>query len=253
MDTCAICGASLDDAPRVEWKALPGVAWHLACDWTPEGRAWFEQQRLTNSKLDRQVELSTTGLNQRCPECAMEQRVSPTGIFMAANSWDLNCDRCGQYWQDAINSTGNPEIFTELCRLREDFALGDWEAIDEERLIALDAQLSSRPSHVCPNGGKFSIGARVRCFGCTAPLPIGSWFHRGYHPPYARGSGKVAEEISALFAPLAGDERGVLLTRFGLDRGEPRTLQETADELALDVAEVSRLEASGLTKLRTER
>ncbi|HUP69516.1 MAG TPA: sigma factor-like helix-turn-helix DNA-binding protein [Acidimicrobiales bacterium] len=63
----------------------------------------------------------------------------------------------------------------------------------------------------------------------------------------------LPEEISTLLAPVAADERAVLLARFGLDRGEPRTLQETAEELALDVAEVSRLEASGLAKLRTER
>lgn len=64
---------------------------------------------------------------------------------------------------------------------------------------------------------------------------------------------KVPHEISALLARVDATERAVLLTRFGLDRGEPRAMQETADELALDLAEAARLEATGLAKLRTER
>ena len=54
----------------------------------------------------------------------------------------------------------------------------------------------------------------------------------------------------ALLARVDAAERAVLLARFGLDRGEPRIIQETADELALDLAEAARLEA--LAKLRTE-
>ena len=181
MKTCAVCGRSLN-APTVEWNTLPGVAWHLACDSTPEGRAWFNQQRRTNAKLDREVELRTMGLDQRCPDCGNEQRVNPTATGMASGTWDLNCDQCGQYWQDAISSTGDPETFAELRRLRRQFELGDWEAIHEERLRALDAKLASRPTHSCPEDGKFSFAARVRCLRCAALLPIGSWFHYGFRP-----------------------------------------------------------------------
>lgn len=182
MNDCAICREDLQDSPTIEWEAMPGVRWHAACDWTVEGRAWFEEQRRANPRLDRQVQLRTMGLEQRCGECHYEQSVNPTAIGMDPSSWDVNCILCGEYWPEAINGYREPELWAELWRLRSRFELGDWDAAQEDALFALDSRLPVAPEHSCAPGSRFSFTARVRCMRCASTLPIESWFHYGFRP-----------------------------------------------------------------------
>lgn len=182
MNGCAICGKDLQDSLTIEWEAMPGIQWHANCDWTVEGRAWFDEQRRLNPRLDRQVQLRTMGLGQVCVECGHEQSVNPTAIGMNPSSWDVNCTACGESWHDAINGYSEPEVWAELWRLRSDFELGEWDATHEEALVKLDSHLRNAPQHSCGPIGRFSFTARVRCLRCASTLPVESWFHYGFRP-----------------------------------------------------------------------
>ena len=60
----------------------------------------------------------------------------------------------------------------------------------------------------------------------------------------------VPQEIAALLGRVSADENCVLLSRFGLDRGAPRTVEEASAELMLPISEVRAREESALAKLR---
>lgn len=62
--------------------------------------------------------------------------------------------------------------------------------------------------------------------------------------------GLVPDDLAALLAGLNDVERKVLECRFGLDRGEPRTLDEVAETLGMTPDEVCRIEAEAMNKLR---
>ena len=54
----------------------------------------------------------------------------------------------------------------------------------------------------------------------------------------------LPEEISRLLAPLDEREREILKLRFGLDRGEPRTLEEVGDHFSLTRERIRQIEAA---------
>ena len=60
----------------------------------------------------------------------------------------------------------------------------------------------------------------------------------------------LPEEISRLLAPLDEREREILKLRFGLDRGEPRTLEEVGEHFNLTRERIRQIEAKALRKLR---
>jgi RNA polymerase sigma factor (sigma-70 family) len=60
----------------------------------------------------------------------------------------------------------------------------------------------------------------------------------------------LPEEISRLLAPLDTREREILKLRFGLDRGEPRTLEEVGDHFELTRERIRQIEARAMSKLR---
>jgi RNA polymerase sigma factor (sigma-70 family) len=60
----------------------------------------------------------------------------------------------------------------------------------------------------------------------------------------------LPEEISRLLAPLDEREREIITLRFGLDRGEPRTLEEVAECVNLTRERIGQFEARALSKLR---
>ena len=60
----------------------------------------------------------------------------------------------------------------------------------------------------------------------------------------------LPEEISRLLAPLDNREREILKLRFGLDRGEPRTLEEVGDHFELTRERIRQIEALAMSKLR---
>ena len=59
-----------------------------------------------------------------------------------------------------------------------------------------------------------------------------------------------SEEINRLLAPLDEREREILELRFGLDRGEPRTLEEVGEHFNLTRERIRQIEARAMSKLR---
>jgi len=63
----------------------------------------------------------------------------------------------------------------------------------------------------------------------------------------------LGPEIERLLSALGERERDILRLRFGLDRGEPRTLEEVGAELNLTRERIRQIERSALAKLRQPR
>lgn len=60
----------------------------------------------------------------------------------------------------------------------------------------------------------------------------------------------LPDEIATLLAPLDEREREILKLRFGLDRGEPRTLEEVGEHFNLTRERIRQIEARAMSKLR---
>jgi RNA polymerase sigma factor (sigma-70 family) len=60
----------------------------------------------------------------------------------------------------------------------------------------------------------------------------------------------LPEEISRLLSPLDEREREIVKLRFGLDRGEPRTLEEVGEHFDLTRERIRQIEARAMSKLR---
>ncbi len=60
----------------------------------------------------------------------------------------------------------------------------------------------------------------------------------------------LPDEIARLLAPLDEREREILKLRFGLDRGEPRTLEEVGEHFNLTRERSRQIEARAMSKLR---
>jgi RNA polymerase sigma factor (sigma-70 family) len=63
-------------------------------------------------------------------------------------------------------------------------------------------------------------------------------------------AGMLGEEINRLLEPLDERERQILRLRYGLDRGDPRTLEEVGDALNLTRERIRQIERQALSKLR---
>ncbi|MEZ5311402.1 MAG: sigma-70 family RNA polymerase sigma factor [Microthrixaceae bacterium] len=74
---------------------------------------------------------------------------------------------------------------------------------------------------------------------------------RGGTTPFEAASlALLPEEIGRLLSPLDDREREILKLRFGLDRGEPRTLEEVGEHFALTRERIRQIEARAMSKLR---
>ena len=60
----------------------------------------------------------------------------------------------------------------------------------------------------------------------------------------------LPDEIGRLLSPLDMREREILRLRFGLDRGEPRTLEEVGEYFNLTRERIRQIEARAMSKLR---
>ena len=60
----------------------------------------------------------------------------------------------------------------------------------------------------------------------------------------------LPDEIEKLLGPLDERERQILALRFGLDRGEPRTLEEVGEYFNLTRERIRQIEARAMSKLR---
>jgi len=71
-----------------------------------------------------------------------------------------------------------------------------------------------------------------------------------YSPFEVVAAALLPEEIANLLGGLDEREREILKLRFGLDRGEPRTLEEVGEHFNLSRERIRQIEASAMTKLR---
>jgi RNA polymerase sigma factor (sigma-70 family) len=69
-------------------------------------------------------------------------------------------------------------------------------------------------------------------------------------PFEAAATALLPAEIAKLLAPLDERERQILALRFGLDRGEPRTLEEVGEHFQLTRERIRQIEARAMSKLR---
>ncbi|MFM7064797.1 MAG: RNA polymerase sigma factor RpoD/SigA [Actinomycetes bacterium] len=60
----------------------------------------------------------------------------------------------------------------------------------------------------------------------------------------------LPEQVARLLAPLDERERAVLRLRFGLDRGEARTLEDVGEQFRLTRERIRQIEARAMSKLR---
>ncbi len=74
---------------------------------------------------------------------------------------------------------------------------------------------------------------------------------RGAESPFEMAAAALLpEEIIRLLSPLDEREREILRLRFGLDRGEPRTLEEVGEHFNLTRERIRQIEARAMSKLR---
>jgi RNA polymerase sigma factor (sigma-70 family) len=69
-------------------------------------------------------------------------------------------------------------------------------------------------------------------------------------PFEAAADALLPAELERLLAPLDERERQILKLRFGLDRGEPRTLEEVGESFNLTRERIRQIEARAMSKLR---
>jgi RNA polymerase sigma factor (sigma-70 family) len=69
-------------------------------------------------------------------------------------------------------------------------------------------------------------------------------------PFEAAATALLPREVAKLLAPLPAREREILTLRFGLDRGEPRTLEEVGQHFNLTRERIRQLQARAMCKLR---
>jgi RNA polymerase sigma factor (sigma-70 family) len=67
----------------------------------------------------------------------------------------------------------------------------------------------------------------------------------------AVAQGMLGDEVEKLMSRLGERERRILSLRFGLDRGEPRTLDEVGNEMHLTRERIRQIERVALAKLRS--
>jgi len=74
---------------------------------------------------------------------------------------------------------------------------------------------------------------------------------RGAESPFeVAATALLPDEINRLLGPLDEREREILKLRFGLDRGEPRTLEEVGEHFSLTRERIRQIEARAMSKLR---
>ena len=74
--------------------------------------------------------------------------------------------------------------------------------------------------------------------------------HGAASPFEAAAVAVLPDEVARLLAPLDEREREILRLRFGLDRGEPRTLEEVGAHFHLTRERIRQIEARAMSKLR---
>ncbi|SVC08341.1 uncharacterized protein METZ01_LOCUS261195 [marine metagenome] len=125
---------------------------------------------------------------------------------------------------------GRPATLTELA--------ADVEMPEDKVIEAL--RFASEPmslSEPLREDGDAELGDVVEDRGAASPFEVAA-------------TSLLPDEIARLLAPLDEREREILKLRFGLDRGEPRTLEEVGEHFNLTRERIRQIEARAMSKLR---
>jgi RNA polymerase sigma factor (sigma-70 family) len=127
----------------------------------------------------------------------------------------------------------------ELGRTPTTAELADAMALPEELISELLRHGADPVSLDTPIGadGETALGDIVADLSAPSPFDVVA-------------AGMMGEEIDRLLAPLDEREREIIKLRYGLDRGDPRTLEEVGDVLKLTRERIRQIERQALSKLR---
>jgi RNA polymerase sigma factor (sigma-70 family) len=125
---------------------------------------------------------------------------------------------------------GRPPTQTELSL---DLELPEDKVIEALR-FALEPLSLSEPLR---DDGDAELGDVVEDRGADSPFEVAA-------------TALLPDEIARLLIPLDDREREILRLRFGLDRGEPRTLEEVGAYFNLTRERIRQIEARAMSKLR---
>ncbi|HJM28624.1 MAG: sigma-70 family RNA polymerase sigma factor [Acidimicrobiales bacterium] len=125
---------------------------------------------------------------------------------------------------------GRPATLTELAA---DVEMPE-EKITEALRFANEPLSLSEPLR---EDGDAELGDVVEDRGAASPFEVAA-------------TSLLPAEIARLLAPLDEREREILKLRFGLDRGEPRTLEEVGEHFDLTRERIRQIEARAMSKLR---
>ncbi len=125
---------------------------------------------------------------------------------------------------------GRPATMTELA---EDVEMPE-DKITEALRFANEPLSLSEPLR---EDGDAELGDVVEDRGAASPFEVAA-------------TSLLPDEIARLLAPLDEREREILKLRFGLDRGEPRTLEEVGEHFNLTRERIRQIEARAMSKLR---
>ena len=136
-----------------------------------------------------------------------------------------------------IRSRSTLEV--ELGRAPTTAELARHVDMDETRVVELLAVSADTVSLAEPVGdeGDTDLGDLVPDRDAVSPLE-------------AAVATLLPTEVERLLRPLDDRERNILRLRFGLDRGEPRTLEEVGREFNLTRERIRQIEARAMAKLR---
>ena len=127
----------------------------------------------------------------------------------------------------------------ELGRLPSPAELSEAMQLSEDQITELLGHATDPISLDTPIGadGDTELGDIVADLGAASTFEIVA-------------ESMLAEEIEKLLRPLDEREREILRLRYGLDRGDPRTLEEVGDVLHLTRERIRQIERQALSKLR---
>lgn len=140
-------------------------------------------------------------------------------------------------------STAKKEIYQHLGRVPSTRELAHYLEISEEKLREYSKTSRNVVSLELPvrSGGTIKEDRRT----------IGDFIVSDAPTPEEHAQGQnLKSDIRAVVDGLADPERDVLVLRFGLDDGEPMTIDETAMRLGITRDRVRLVEARALNKLR---
>jgi RNA polymerase primary sigma factor len=128
------------------------------------------------------------------------------------------------------NRLGRTPTLVELCNETE----LPFQVIEEAMLFQHDPLSLSEP---VADDAEASLGDLIED-------------HSALSPEEEVSSLMLSDEVERLLQPLNQRERDVLTLRFGLDRGEPRTLEEVGERFDLTRERIRQIEARAMSKLR---